>query len=89
MLQWLRLHAPDAGDPGLIPDQGARSHMPQLRSHAATKDPARLNKTRCSQINYLKIHNDINKIKIERSFEKTPLESSLNSYDGNLLRQEY
>ena len=89
MLQWLRLHAPNAGDPGLIPDQGTRSHMPQLRSHAATTDPARLNKTRCGQINYLKIHDDINKIQIGRSFEKTPLEYSLNSYDGNLLRQEY
>ena len=27
MVQWLRLHAPNAGDLGLIPGQGARSHM--------------------------------------------------------------
>ncbi|TEA30366.1 hypothetical protein DBR06_SOUSAS27510003, partial [Sousa chinensis] len=50
MIQWLRLCAPNAGGPGLIPGQGARSHMPQLRvhmpqlkiPHAATKkeDPA-------------------------------------------------
>ena len=32
MVQWLRLRAPNAGGPGLIPDQGTRSHM-----HAATK----------------------------------------------------
>ena len=51
MVQWARLHAPNAGGPGLIPGQGTRScvpqlrvlmlqlrvHMPQLRSpHAAT-----------------------------------------------------
>ena len=29
--QWLRLHAPNAGGPGLIPGQGTWSHMPQLR----------------------------------------------------------
>ena len=31
---WIRLHAPSAGGPGSIPDQGTRSHM-----HAATKGP--------------------------------------------------
>ena len=30
--QWLRLCAPNAGGPGLIPGQGTRPHM-----HAATK----------------------------------------------------
>ena len=28
--QWLRLHTPSAEGPGLIPDQGTRSHMTQL-----------------------------------------------------------
>ena len=31
VVQWVRLHAPNAGGPGLIPGQGTRSHMPQLR----------------------------------------------------------
>ena len=31
VIQWLRLRAPDAGNLGLIPGQGARSHVPQLR----------------------------------------------------------
>ena len=31
VVQWLRLHAPYAGGPGSIPDQGTRSHMPQQR----------------------------------------------------------
>ena len=31
VVQWLRFHAPNAGGPGLIPGQGTRSHMPQLR----------------------------------------------------------
>ena len=37
VVQWLRLHAPNAGALGSIPAQGTRSHMPQL------KDPAVLN----------------------------------------------
>ena len=32
MAQWLRLHTPNAGDPGSIPAEGTRSHI-----HAATK----------------------------------------------------
>ena len=31
MVQWLRLHSPNAGGPGSIPGQGTRSHMLQLR----------------------------------------------------------
>ena len=31
VVQWLRLHAPNAGGPGSIPSQGTRSRMPQLR----------------------------------------------------------
>ena len=34
MAQWVRLRAPDAGGPGLIPGRGTRSRM-----HAATKSP--------------------------------------------------
>ena len=38
VVQWLRLHSPNAGGPGSIPGQGTRSHMPQLKiPHAATK----------------------------------------------------
>ena len=41
MVQWLRLHTPNAGGPSLIPDQGPRSHMQQLKSsHVEIKDPA-------------------------------------------------
>ena len=35
VVQWLRLCAPDTGGLGLIPGQGTRSHMPQLRLYAA------------------------------------------------------
>ena len=31
-VQWRRLHTPNAGSLGLIPGQGTRSHMPQLRA---------------------------------------------------------
>ncbi|TEA39692.1 hypothetical protein DBR06_SOUSAS3410160, partial [Sousa chinensis] len=37
-VQWLRLHAPNAGGLGLVPGQGTRSQMPQLKTpHATTK----------------------------------------------------
>ena len=51
MVQWLRLHTPNAGGPGVIPGQGTVSDMLQPRVpmlqqkilHAVTK-------TQCSQI---------------------------------------
>ena len=36
VIQWLRLHAPKAQDPGSIPGHGTRSHMPQLKIPCAT-----------------------------------------------------
>ena len=35
VVQWLRLQAPNAGGLGLIPGQGTRSHMPQLKMSCA------------------------------------------------------
>ena len=38
VVQWLRLHAPNAGGPRSIPGQGTRSRMLQLKIlHVATK----------------------------------------------------
>ena len=45
VVRWLRLDAPNAGDPASIPDQGTRSHMPQLKIPSATT------KTQHRQIN--------------------------------------
>ena len=58
VVQWLRLHAPNAGGPGSIPGQGTRSHMPQLRVcmpqlkilYAAMKIPCAATKTQHRQI---------------------------------------
>ena len=47
MVQWLGLHASNAGDPGSFPGQGIRSHMPQQKSKIPTE-------TRHSQINKIK-----------------------------------
>ena len=48
VVQWLRVHAPNAEGPGVIAGQGTRSHMLQLKIlHAAAK-------TWCSQINFKK-----------------------------------
>ena len=41
VVQWLKLHTPNAGGPGSIPGQGTRSRMPQVKIlHATTKNPA-------------------------------------------------
>ena len=55
MVQWFRLHTPNAGDLGLIPDQGTRSHMLQLKiSHDTTKILHAATETRCNQKNKTK-----------------------------------
>ena len=35
VVQWLRLHAPNAGGPHSLPGQGTRSHMLHLRASTA------------------------------------------------------
>ncbi|TEA37188.1 hypothetical protein DBR06_SOUSAS210422, partial [Sousa chinensis] len=50
VVQWLRLHTPSAGGPGLIPGQGTRSHMLQLKTpHLTMKIPRTAAETQCSQ----------------------------------------
>ena len=45
VVQWLRLCVPNAGGPGLMPGQGTRYHMPQLKDPACrSEDPAQPNK---------------------------------------------
>ena len=39
VVQWLRLHAANAGGPGWIPGQGTRSRMAQLSVHVLQKIP--------------------------------------------------
>ena len=65
MVQWLRLHAPNAGDPSPIPGQKTRSHrlqlrvcMPQLK---ILHVPA---KTQCNQIKFFFISFKIINLKI-------------------------
>ena len=57
VVQWLRLHAPNAEGLGSIPDPGTRSPMPQLRAcvpqlkipHAAMKIPHTEMKMPCAK----------------------------------------
>ena len=54
VVQWLRLHIPNGGDPGSIPGQGTGSHMLQLKiPHAAKRLKVSHAKTRAqhSQMN--------------------------------------
>ena len=39
IVQWLRLCAPKAGGPGLIPSQGTRPHTPHRRVHIPQRRP--------------------------------------------------
>ena len=51
LVQWLRLHTPNAGGPGSIPGQGTRSHMLQLNiPYTEMKIPLAATKTQHSQI---------------------------------------
>ena len=51
MVQWLRLHAPNARGLGLIPGQGTRFCMPQLKiPHDARKTPCSATRIWCSKI---------------------------------------
>ena len=53
VVKWLRLHASNAGDPGWIPGQGTRFHMPKLGAHMPQwrlKIPPAVTSTWCSQI---------------------------------------
>ena len=39
VVQYLRIHAPNAGVAGVIPGWGTRSHIPRVKSsHATAKD---------------------------------------------------
>ena len=52
MVWWLRVHAPSAGGLGLIPGQGTRSRVLQVRVHMTQlKIPRATAKIRYSQIN--------------------------------------
>ena len=37
LVQWLRLYPPNAGGLGIVPGQGTRSHMPQLKDPSCLK----------------------------------------------------
>ena len=55
MVQWLRLHAPNAADLNLIPGRGSRAHMLQLRAlMLQLKIPHAITKTRHNQMKKLK-----------------------------------
>ena len=45
VVQWLRLHAPNAGGLGSIPDQGTKSHVPQWRVHMLQLRPTAAQQT--------------------------------------------
>ena len=66
MAQWLRLHVPNAGDLGLIPGQGTRSHTLQL------EDPTYHNRYQRSCISQLRpgTVKYINRLKNKRNVQK-------------------
>ena len=61
MVQWLRLHVPNAGGPALIPDQGTAAHnaAAKIRAMQVSQDlhgtsekiPHATIKTQCGHIN--------------------------------------
>ena len=53
MVIYLRLHAPNAGDPGLTPTQGARFHRASLVAQTAQNLPA-VQETQVQSLGYLR-----------------------------------
>ena len=55
VVQWLRIHAPNAGSLGSLPAQAIRSHMPELKVFHRLQQIVKIlhvaTKTWCSQIN--------------------------------------
>ena len=39
VVQWLRLHTPNAGGLGSTPGRGTRAHVPHMSSYVAAEDP--------------------------------------------------
>ena len=56
MVQWLKLHAANAGGQGLIPGQETRSHMPQIRVCMPKLRPGT-----AKQIKNIQVHIEIHK----------------------------
>ena len=54
MVQWLRLHASNAGGPGLIPDQGTRARMPK-GFQAMSKDLVCFDEHQRSRLSHLRL----------------------------------
>ena len=54
MVQWLRLSTPNSGGPGLIPGQGTRFHMLQLRPKYISNKLKKKKKLKQAQKGWLK-----------------------------------
>ena len=56
VVQWLRLHTANAGGPGSIPGQGARSHMLQQQQQKASASEKPKSKTKmAAELEYLSL----------------------------------
>ena len=85
MVQGLILGAPNAGGLGLIPGQGTRSHMLQLKPpHTATKDPTTATKTEdptCPKAQ----HSQIKKKKTKQKMESESVTVEARKQNRNLV----
>ena len=69
MVQWLRFCAPNAGDPSLIPGQGTRSHMLEIRvCMLQLKKKIPYTTTKIKDLRYLRLN--IKKEEEEKAFGK-------------------
>ena len=83
VVQWLRLHAPNAGGPDSIPGQGTRPHMPQLKILHATM------KTWCSQINKYFLNPQTQREGRTNDFNQTISMCSVNIYQEIIKPIQY
>ena len=70
MVQWLRLNAPNARSPRLIPGQGTRFHMPQPGVHMPQLKTLQASTKSWFLKEITKIRAEINKIENRKMMEK-------------------
>ena len=75
MIQGLKLHAPNAGGLGLIPGQGTRAQMPQLRVHTLQLRPGAAKQIKLKILKKIQV-NKQNKIVIDTENKEVAARSS-------------
>ena len=71
MIQGLKLHAPNAGGLGLIPGQGTRAQMPQLRVHTLQLRPGAAKQIKLKILKKIQVNKQDSGSRVQGQFLKS------------------